>query len=174
MNQPIDEVKSCIQECGLDLAQLHGEESGDYCKQIMSLVPVFKVVHVPTPAPGESVKAVEKQLQLSNIIDKQYFDTGAVAGLLLDTKIKGQKGGTGVAFDWDVAKAVREAGIPCIVAGGLTADNVAQAVSHVIPWGVDVSSGVEDKELGAGRKDHEQVKQFVDSAKTAVLQQHKL
>ena len=46
--------------------------------------------HVPTPAPGESVKAVEKQLQLSNIIDKQYFDTGAVAGLLLDTKVKTQ------------------------------------------------------------------------------------
>ena len=64
---------------------------------------------------------------------------------------------------------MKDAGIPCLVAGGLTADNVADAVMQVLPWGVDVSSGVEDKELGAGRKDHSLVTRFVKAAKSATV-----
>ena len=82
--------------------------------------------------------------------------------LLVDSRDATGAGGTGEAPDWEAARAIRDAvDVPLVLAGGLTADTVADAVRTVEPFGVDVSSGVEHRE---GRKDHDAVRAFVDAA----------
>ena len=119
-------------------------------------------------------------------LEMEYSAEGIPPGppiaVLLDTKVKGgaHAGGTGVSFDWDVAKAVADSDLsaaekvtvqlrgrfPLIVAGGLTPDNVADAIKACRPWGVDVASGVE-KEDGTREKDHEKIRAFITNAKKA-------
>jgi phosphoribosylanthranilate isomerase len=84
------------------------------------------------------------------------------AGLLLDTVAADARGGTGTSFDWDVAAELGKR-VPFLLAGGLTAENVAGAVAQVEPWGVDVSTGVETD----GQKDVEKIRAFVRAAKGA-------
>jgi phosphoribosylanthranilate isomerase len=83
---------------------------------------------------------------------------------LLDAFSPGKLGGTGQRFNWDLAIEARKLGRPIFLAGGLTPDNVAEAVRHVEPYAVDVSSGVE---ASPGKKDHRKVKAFVAAAKAA-------
>ena len=93
--------------------------------------------------------------------------------ILLDTSIRGDSrggGGTGVAFDWTIAESIQNMGLPVIVAGGLTPDNVADAVMRVRPWGVDVAGGVEAR---AGVKDHDKVRRFVGGARTGAAEADK-
>ena len=82
----------------------------------------------------------------------------------MGTEVRGQLGGTGVTFDWALAKGLLEEGIPCMLAGGLTVDNVAQAVAQASPWGVDASSSLE---TSPGVKDHGVVTGFVQAAARA-------
>ena len=105
--------------------------------------------------------------------------SGPSIAVLLDTKVQGgaHAGGTGVSFDWGVAKSVAEtesteagapdARFPLIVAGGLTPENVADAVRACRPWGVDVASGVE-KDDGSRDKDHAKIRAFIRNAKGAL------
>ena len=81
----------------------------------------------------------------------------------LDRYVEGIQGGTGEGFDWDVAAALSQAGLPFLLAGGLTPENVAKAIVAVSPWGVDVSSGVET----GGIKDHEKIRAFMRNARAA-------
>ncbi len=81
----------------------------------------------------------------------------------LDREVAGLQGGTGQTFDWKVAAKLAEAGFEFMLAGGLTPENVSQAVREVNPWGVDVSSGVES----GGVKDAEKMRRFVSEAKSA-------
>ena len=92
--------------------------------------------------------------------------TSDPVAILLDTAIKGQKegGGTGVAFDWSIARRLQDAGLPVLVAGGLTPESVKECVGSIRPFGVDVSSGVE---VTPGKKDPEKVKAFVQGARHA-------
>jgi phosphoribosylanthranilate isomerase len=85
--------------------------------------------------------------------------------LLLDTWKAGSHGGTGAVFDWDVAREVVELGKPVILAGGLTPDNVAEAVRRVRPFAVDVAGGVE---ASPGKKDHDKLRRFIRNAKEAL------
>ena len=87
------------------------------------------------------------------------------AGYLLDAYVKDALGGTGATFNWDLAVRAQEFGKPIFLAGGLTPENVAEAVRKVQPFGVDVSSGVE---IEPGRKDAEQMRTFVAAAKGAL------
>ena len=91
--------------------------------------------------------------------------------ILLDTAIKnssnGAGGGTGMAFDWNIARQVQANGIPVIVAGGLTPSTIGACIRDIQPFGVDVSSGVE---IEPGRKDHEKVKMFITEAKNAAVE----
>lgn len=80
---------------------------------------------------------------------------------ILDRAVAGLQGGTGQAFDWEVAARLSEAGFRFMLAGGLTPENVNRAVSEVNPWGVDVSSGVETK----GVKDPEKIRRFIEEAR---------
>lgn len=162
-NQDMDFVKQMVQECGLDMVQLHGKEGMAACSD--TGVPTIRVVDIETdPETGlASPTAVD---DLLNAI------TTDPAAILLDTSIKGTKegGGTGVTFDWGIAEKVQNAGLPVIIAGGLTPDNVEDAVGGTRPWGIDVSSGVE---ATPGTKDHDKVKAFITKAKEAAVESKK-
>jgi phosphoribosylanthranilate isomerase len=83
---------------------------------------------------------------------------------LLDAYTQGVRGGTGHTFNWDLALEAQKFGKPIFVSGGLTPENVAEAIRKVHPFGVDVSSGVESS---PGKKDHARVKAFITAAKQA-------
>jgi phosphoribosylanthranilate isomerase len=84
--------------------------------------------------------------------------------VLLDAKVEGLEGGTGQAFPWDLARRAKSFGLPLFLAGGLTPENVAQAVEEVQPFAVDVASGVEKSPR---RKDFDKMKMFIEAAKNA-------
>ncbi len=144
--QPIQDINDIAEAAGLDLVQLSGGEDDAFVAKVNR--PVIRAIHV---APGQSADDV--------------FDAavpGVSAGILLDTGGTEAKGGTGLAFDWSVAAEVQPR-IPLMLAGGLTPENVADAVATVRPWAVDVSSGVET----GGTKDIEKVRAFIRAVKGA-------
>lgn len=125
VDAPAAEVLAVTAQVRLDLLQFHGEESPDYCRQFA--VPYMKAVRV---------KAGTNLLQYATA----YADAKA---LLLDAYIEGVPGGTGLTFDWRLIPT--DLPKPVILAGGLNADNVAEAVRQVRPYAVDVSGGVEQE-----------------------------
>ena len=164
-NQDPDFVRQMVVECGLDMVQLHGSEGMAACALANIGVPAIRVVDVETdPETGKaSSTAVEDLLRML---------TADPAAILLDTSIKGSNagGGTGVTFDWTIAQRIQDAGLPVIIAGGLTPENVMDAVGSVRPWGIDVSSGVE---ATPGKKDLDKVKTFLKNAKDAAMESSK-
>ena len=150
-DQPLEEVNHTIETCNLDMAQLCGTESLDYCRDTKT--EVIKVVHIPEPpsVPEPQGELVEKLTA--------YRSVGCL--VTLDRLVEGLQGGTGESFDWSIAASVAGSGNSFILAGGLSPDNVAEAVNTVCPWGVDVSSGVESN----GNKDHDKIRDFITIAK---------
>ncbi len=126
-NQPVDEVNDIVCRCGLDMAQLCGDESPEYWARVE--VDVIKQIKVRDDTLADTLSSV-----------KSVVEAGHIA--MLDKYEKGELGGTGLTFDWNIAQEVAER-FPIMLAGGLTPDNVARAIAKVSPWGVDVSSGVE-------------------------------
>ena len=155
-DQPIDEVNRHIKSCHLERVQLCGSESLDYCGQMS--VPVIKVIHVPEG--GASDDDVDR---LAESIQK-FRDAGHL--VTLDRQVDGLQGGTGKSFDWSIAARLAQAGHEFLLAGGLTPENVAEAVRTVAPWGVDVSSGVE---IG-GVKDATKIRDFIQQVRGQVRQ----
>ncbi len=141
-----DEMKHVAEGVGLDILQLHGEE------------PPEALVRLPRPV----LKAVRVGRAFSADEALRYVATAA--GILVDTRLPGQRGGTGVAFDWSLVKGLADRVPFLMLAGGLAASNVAEAVRAVRPHAVDVSSGVESV---PGRKDEEKVRAFVAAARSA-------
>ena len=153
MDQDIVEVSEAVKTHQIDVVQLHGSE--DAAKYSASLsVPCIKVLHIP----AESTST-------AGLMDQVLPLKGQAAMILLDTKVKGQQGGTGVTFDWAIAKELGAKKIPFLLAGGLNVNNIKEAVEQVLPWGVDASSCLEAG--GPGVKDHELVKSFVQGAVNA-------
>ena len=150
-DQPLDEVNQTIDTCSLDLAQLCGRESPEYCRRVAARV--IKVVHVDASA--------SIQTTVANIGERvrAYSDDGHL--VTLDRLVEGLQGGTGHRFDWDIAARLTAAGHSFVLAGGLTPNNVAQAVAKVGPWGVDVSTGVET----SGAKEHGKIRAFISNAR---------
>jgi phosphoribosylanthranilate isomerase len=144
VNPTVELVTRAIAECGLSLLQFHGDEPPEFCTQfgVMSMK-AFRVRNT------ESLRA------------RTDYNTDA---WLLDAFSAGALGGTGEKFNWDLAVEARKAGRPIFLAGGLTPDNVGDAVRLVQPFGVDVSSGVES---APGIKDTARVKSFIEHAKSA-------
>ena len=139
-----DDVNNIADAAGLDLVQLSGGEPPSTLARIH--LPVIRGVHV------------HPQTTAFDVWDGAV--PGESAALLLDTGSAHAKGGTGKAFDWDVAAEVARR-TPFFLAGGLTPENVAEAVTQVRPWAVDVSSGVETN----GAKDIEKIRAFIRAAK---------
>jgi phosphoribosylanthranilate isomerase len=152
-DQPAEEVCRTVERCSLDMVQLCGDESPEYCDQLG--VPVIKVVHVP--AGGEMEAALERLSRRA----EAYVLRGHM--ITLDRKVVGMQGGTGRSFDWSIARAMAARGFSFLLAGGLTPENVGLALRTVRPWGVDVSSGVET----GGAKDPDKIRAFVQAAKAA-------
>ena len=135
-------VFRAMEKCGLNLLQFHGDEPPEYCLQfgLMSMK-AFRV------RDAESLKGIVS------------YKTDA---WLLDAYSPERLGGSGERFNWDLAIEARKWGKPVFLAGGLTPENVPEAIRRVEPFGVDVSSGVEER---PGKKDHEKVRAFVREAK---------
>jgi phosphoribosylanthranilate isomerase len=127
VNESPSRVREIMAFCGLDLAQLHGDESPDDCEAI-------------TP---RAIKAIRLRDETNLAVAETYRDK--VRAVLLDSYVKGRRGGTGTTLDWDLAARGLKLGIPVILAGGLNPGNVRRAVSAVRPFAIDVNSGVEER-----------------------------
>eukprot|EP01135_Chromosphaera_perkinsii_P002266 Nk52_evm52s221 gene=Nk52_evmTU52s221 len=148
IDETAENINEIVKYCGLDAVQFHGSETFALADDIC--VPVIKAVHIEEPADSKSV--------LESIKPKH------VSVVLLDTKLPGQQGGgSGLTFDWVLGAEVSKH-LPILVAGGLTPSSVADAVTQVKPWGVDVSSGVEDE---SGFKSAQKIKEFIHNAKSS-------
>ncbi len=141
VNETPERIRTVAERCGLDVLQLHGDEEPHSC-----VLPPYRVIKGVRPVVGDNLEQLAAY---------------PVAALLVDAAVPGQFGGTGQRADW--ALAARLAATQRVVlAGGLTPDNVAAAITQVRPYAVDVSSGVES---APGRKDPEKVACFIRNAK---------
>jgi phosphoribosylanthranilate isomerase len=138
------QVLEAIAACGLNLLQFHGDEDSAFCTQ-------FGLMSVK----ALRVQSAESLQTLAN------FHTDA---FLLDAYSKSGLGGTGEKFNWDLAIEAQKFGKPIFLAGGLTPENVADAVRQVRPFAVDVSSGVES---APGKKDPAKVRAFIAAVRAA-------
>ena len=151
-SQPLEDVRRIVLESGVDIVQLCGGEDLDYAERVG--IPVIKVVHVPlSEDPDGTLDEVRRGVQ-------PFQARGHL--VTLDRKVGELQGGTGKSFDWNLAKALSAEGHSFLLAGGLTPENVGQAVCTVQPWGVDVSTGVET----GGLKDPLKIRAFVRAART--------
>lgn len=142
VNSSVEEVKDILTTCSLDLAQLHGDETVEMLNQLN----------------GKAFKAFRG---IPESIDG--FARSELPSFLVDASVKGLYGGSGVTADWDGAAELAKT-YPLLLAGGLTPENVAEAVSSVKPWGVDVASGVEST---VGAKDAGKMVEFVNAVRVA-------
>jgi phosphoribosylanthranilate isomerase len=135
-------VIETMQHCGLDTLQFHGEEPPEFCRAF-----------------GLRVVKAFRMRDAASLEILQHYDSET---WLLDSFVPDKLGGTGARFNWDLAVAAGKLGRPIILAGGLNPENVAQAVKHVRPYAVDVSSGVE---MAPGKKDPARIRAFIAAAR---------
>ena len=145
-DQPADKMLRTAERCGLDILQLHGDETDSVIREVRRRG--FQVM---------------KAFRVSKAADVKKADASPADALIFDTLINGRFGGTGRTFDWEVlrGKTIRH---PWFVSGGLDPENVKKLLKVLRPYGVDVSSGVESS---PGKKDHERVKEFIKNARSA-------
>lgn len=140
VNEEAEFINDVVEQVGLHFVQLHGEESPEFCERIKR--PVIKGLHLNSKADLKKIAA--------------YAETAW--RILLDTPTV-KWGGTGETNDWNIARLAAQQ-TPIILAGGLTPENVMEAILRVHPWGVDVSSGVEIN----GHKDPAKIRAFIQNA----------
>jgi phosphoribosylanthranilate isomerase len=147
VNPELSDVARAVEDEGLTMVQLNGEEGPSFCSEVARRtgVKVIKAVHVSSAA------------------DIHAAETFRTDFHLFDRKGKGLWGGTGESFDWGLLRE-RRSQVPAIVAGGLRPENVAEAITVTHPYAVDVASGVEAE---PGRKDHAAMTAFFEAAQTA-------
>jgi phosphoribosylanthranilate isomerase len=142
VNEPVDRVRAIAATAGVGIVQLHGDEPPAYADAVG--YPIFRSVTLDDAVEASAAWPVGTRL-------------------LLDAADRDRRGGTGVQVDWSRAAAIARQH-PVILAGGLTPDNVAEAIGFVEPYGVDVSSGVES---APGIKDAMKVARFLENARSA-------
>jgi phosphoribosylanthranilate isomerase len=151
VNAPSSQVNELADFCALDWVQLSGDESWEYCLEVVR--PVIKAIRIGQQSSEELYAELSAG---SKLLPPQGFIT------LLDSQVEGKYGGTGESFDWRLVQQVAKR-FPVIIAGGLDPNNVARLIETVAPWGVDVSSGVETE----GVKDVAKIKAFIEKVKKA-------
>ncbi len=147
VNPELEEVDKAVENAGLTMVQLNGEEGTSFCAEVArrSGVRVIKAIHVASAADVHAAEAFRTDYHL------------------FDRRGKGLWGGTGESFDWELLRGHRS-DVPAILAGGLRPDNVAAAIAVAHPYAVDVASGVEAE---PGRKDHAAMTAFFEAAQPA-------
>jgi phosphoribosylanthranilate isomerase len=140
VNEPPARIAAILNDCGLDLAQLHGDETPEDLAELK----------------GRAYKGIRG---VKNPND--FVSNGHAPALLLDAYSPNAYGGTGHTADWAAARVIAEQ-FPIFLAGGLTPENVADAIAQVNPWGVDVASGVE---VSPRKKDWARMQKFVEATK---------
>ena len=138
-------VRSIADEAGVTALQLHGDESPDYCRELATDTYVIKT------------------LTVSNDFDVQTVEAYEVEAIMLDTKHSALRGGTGRVFDWSIAREVNRIVPKLFLAGGLSPENIEEAIDTVRPYAVDACSALEDE---PGRKNHERMRVFVEMARS--------
>jgi phosphoribosylanthranilate isomerase len=156
------QIAAIAQECGLTAVQLHGGLSFELLRQLDEIfngqVRLIQTLHWQVDADAANAAVIAGQL-------RQIDADGIAARVLIDTKVGADLGGTGVSFNWDAARATLAeagAGLKLILAGGLRAENIGDAIRRLNPWGVDVASGVEQSH---GRKSPEKLAAFIRAAR---------
>jgi phosphoribosylanthranilate isomerase len=141
VNAPEDFIRQAVDATGIDTLQLHGDESPEFCARF---------------APLKVVKAfrMRDENSLQQCLRYREF------AWLLDSHVDGAHGGTGVAFNWDLAIKATQLSRMVILAGGLKVETVADAVRRVRPYAVDVSSSIEST---PGKKDHQKIRRFIEA-----------
>ncbi|RUT35700.1 phosphoribosylanthranilate isomerase [Paenibacillus zeisoli] len=145
VNEELNQVNQIADFCRLDLLQLHGDETPEYCNRAVR--PVVKTIHMGAGVPDDEY------------IQNRYGER--VRAFLLDTFVAGATGGTGQTFPWSSVQKMRIR-TPIILAGGLHPVNVAEAIRLTQPFSVDVSSGVETN----GQKDPAKMREFVHAVRS--------
>jgi len=144
VNSPENEINEIDLQLELDLLQFHGDESAGFCSKWGD-----RVIRAFRP---------ENEDQLEEIINYSFARM-----IIIDSSIAGQYGGTGEVSDWNLALKAKKYGIPLLLAGGLTYENVGRAIMTVKPFGVDVAGGVE---ISPGIKDKEKIRAFMHSVRS--------
>ena len=143
VDAPRDEVMKTAEMIGTQTVQLHGSETAEFAESLGGL-------------------RVIKAFRIGSEDDIELFAGFPAYACLLDARVEGMQGGTGRTIDWDLARTAALSS-RIVLAGGLTPENVGEAVRWVEPWGVDTASGVE---ISPGEKDLEKVRLFVERAKS--------
>ncbi len=143
VNEPIPRIRRTMAAARLDVVQLHGDEQPDDC-----LIEPLRVI---------------KALRVRDAASLEGADRYQVSALLLDAWHDECYGGSGLSFDWQLAERLTGKQ-PLILAGGLTLENIIDAVRRLKPYAVDVSSGVEER---PGKKDHQKVAEFIRRVRNA-------
>lgn len=150
VNEDLRFIEECVERCGLNAVQIHGDEDVKYCLKFKSLnlkgVKLIKAIRVKD---RESLSEIEN------------CPSDAI---ILDAYRKGLYGGTGQGFDRSLAIIAKEYGKNIIISGGLTPDNVCEIIKEVKPYGVDVSSGIESS---PGNKNIELMERFIEEVRHA-------
>lgn len=137
VNSPMPAVAETLADCGLDIAQLHGDESAENARLL-------------------GVERVWKAFHLTGAADLAAAADFPAAAILADTMLPGQRGGTGIVGDWELARQLaRRRNL--VLAGGVKPGNIAEAARLVAPYAIDIGSGVE---AAPGRKDHRKLQQL--------------
>ncbi|MBN2245534.1 MAG: phosphoribosylanthranilate isomerase [Candidatus Aminicenantes bacterium] len=136
VNESIENIKKIVKEAELDIVQLHGDESPDFCRELD--LPYWKVIRVRD----------RKSLEQMNRYDCRTF--------LLDTFVQDKPGGTSLSFDWKIAREAVANGFQIVIAGGISSENI-EALSSLQPYGIDVSSWLEEY---PGKKSREKMLKF--------------
>ncbi len=144
VNEKPGKIKELVNECSLDYIQLHGEEPPEFCQSLFpqKIIKTFRI---------KDEKSLE---QVSS-----YFQVRAI---LLDTFVKGKAGGTGITFNWQLAREAKKMGKPIILSGGLSPKNVREAIESAAPFAVDISSGIESH---PGKKDRVKLAGFIKAVR---------
>lgn len=149
VNEDSKNMAKVIKKLNLTLVQLHGEETVEYCQQLKEAIPGIKII-----------KAFRVKDETILEVMRPYL--GVADYFLLDAYVEDVAGGTGATFNWDLAVKAKELGKPVFLAGGLTPDNVQEAMDKVKPFAADVASGIE---RSPKRKDYDKMKDFIAKAK---------
>jgi phosphoribosylanthranilate isomerase len=153
VDEPVNRVREILDQCHLDLAQLHGSEPP---AEVRMLQPrAYKAIRPKQRGDAEAMAATFAPV-MDISLERPAF--------LIDAYHSWKFGGTGATTDWMAARVLARR-FPILLAGGLTPDNVIDAIRTVEPWGVDVSSGVE---AAPGKKDHAKVHAFIEAAKSTI------